>query len=163
VVDERAEVLVPVRAFFEPGPALTVAGHDRHVLEVAFSAFIAYRAVVGVVQHEPLDHALSESLRFGVVHRYAHAFCHRRHAGHDDLAAHVLLVLELLHRALAASAYGVQSRVPAEVRQVEAQGEAGLEEVLAGLDLVGFIVDVDCDHKKPLPRIRTDQNPDKGG
>jgi hypothetical protein len=44
----------------------------------------------------------------------------------------------------------VQGRVPAEVGKVEPQREAGLEEVLAFLYLMGFIVDVNRKHKQNL-------------
>ena len=63
----------------------------------------------------------------------------RRHAGHDDPALGVMLVLEQLDRALPARADGMQRRVPAEVGQIEAEAEAGLEQVLARLHLVGFL------------------------
>ena len=46
------------------------------------------------------------------------------------LPSRVVLVLELLHRALAAGADRAHRRVPAEVRQVEPQRQAGLEQVL---------------------------------
>jgi hypothetical protein len=37
----------------------------------------------------------------------------------------------------------VQGRVPAKVGQVKAQGQAGLKEILAFLDLIGLFIDVD--------------------
>ena len=49
-----------------------------------------------------------------------------RHAGHHQPAARVVLVAVLLDRALAAGADRAQRRVPAEVRQVEAEREAGV-------------------------------------
>ena len=61
-------------------------------------------------------------------------------------ARRVVLVLEQLHRALAACAYGVQGRVPAEIRQVEPEAEARLQEVLARLCLVWFFIYIDRRH-----------------
>jgi hypothetical protein len=148
MVDEGTEVLVTVRAFFEARVAVIVPGHDRHILEVAFAAFVADRAVVRMIFHQEFRGARTEGLCLGIIHGDAHAFGQRGHAGHDDSAARVFFVLELLHRALAACAHGVHGRVPAEIREVEAQGEAGLEEVLARLDLVVFVVDEDIDHNK---------------
>jgi len=115
---------------------------------MAFAAFVADRAVVGMVHHQKFGDARAEGLCLGIVHRDAHAFGQRGHAGHDDPAARVLIVLELLHCALTAGAHGMHGRVPAEIGEVEAQGQAGLEEVLVRLHLVGFVVDEDIDHSK---------------
>jgi len=41
----------------------------------------------------------------------------------------------------------MHGRVPAEVGEVEPERETGLEEVLAFFDLIGFIVNVDSEHK----------------
>lgn len=60
--DERAEFLVLVGALGEAVPALVVAGHHRHVLQVAVTAFLAHRAVVRVVGHQPFDDAGAELL-----------------------------------------------------------------------------------------------------
>ena len=146
VIDKGSQVLVVVRAFFEPRSAVSMAGHDRHILKVAFAAFIADRAVMRMVQHEPFDDARPESPRIGVVNGQPHAFGHQGHAGHGDPAVRILVVLEHLDRALTASAHGVQGRVPAEVGKVEPQREAGLEQVLAFLYLMGFIVDINSKH-----------------
>ena len=45
----------------------------------------------------------------------------------------VVLVVELLHRALPAGADRAHRRMPAEIREVEAQREAGLEQIVARL------------------------------
>ena len=127
VVDEGAEMLVAVRSFFEPRSSIIVPGHDRHVLEVAFASLIADRAVMRMVQHEPFDDARPEGPRLGIIHGEAHAVGHGSHAGHDDPAARVLLVPKQLHRALPARAHGMHGRVPAEVGEVEPQGQAGVK------------------------------------
>jgi hypothetical protein len=41
--------------------------------------------------------------------------------------------------------------MPAEVGQVKSQREAGLEEVLAFLDLMGFVIDKNGNHKNLFP------------
>jgi hypothetical protein len=146
VIDKRAEVLVFVRAFIEARPAVIMAGHDRHVLKVAFSALVADRAVMGMVQHEPFDHAGPEGPRIGIVDGQAHSIDHRGHAGHGDPAPRVLVILEHFDSALTARADRVQGRVPAEVGKVESKGQAGPEEVLAFFNLMGLIVDVDRNH-----------------
>jgi len=146
VIDKWAEVLVSVRALFEPGSAIIMAGHDRHVLKVALAAFVADWAVMGMVQHEPLDHARAEGPRIGIINGQSQALSYRGHAGHGDPAARILVILEHFDSALTACAHGVQGRVPAEVGKVEPQREAGLEEVLAFLYLVRFIVDINREH-----------------
>lgn len=147
VINEGAHVLIAVRPFLESGPPIAVAGHDRHVLEMAFTAFIADRAVMRMVQHEPLNHARPESPGLGIIHGKAHALSYRSHAGHHDPAAGVLFVLELFYRALAASAHRVHGRVPTEIGEVEAERKTSAQEVLAFFYLIGLIVDEDCNHK----------------
>ena len=147
VIDERAEVLVPMRSFFETRAPVVVPGHDRHVLQMTFAAFIADRAIVRMIQHEPFDHAFAESLCFGIVDRYAGAVCGRRHAGHDDLAACVLLVFELFDGTLAARADGSHRRMPAEIGKVETERQALMQKVLIGIDFVGAVVDVNRCHR----------------
>ena len=58
----------------------------------------------------------------------------RGHARHHDLAVGVVLVFELLDRALPAGAHRAHRRVPAEVGQVEPEREAGVQQVLRGVD-----------------------------
>ena len=72
----------------------------------------------------------------------------RRHAGHDDLTLFVVVVLELLDGALAARADGMHRGMPAEVRDVEAERQAGLEKVLAVFDLVRGVVNEDRRHQR---------------
>ena len=67
MVDEGAEILIAMRALLKPGPSIIMTGHDGHVLEMAFAALVADRAIVRVVQHEPLDHARPEGLCIGII------------------------------------------------------------------------------------------------
>src|SRR5690606_19693113 len=115
VGDEGAELLILVGAFAEAITALVVAGHHRHVLQMAVTAFLAHRAVVRVVGHQPFDDAGAERPGLFVVDADPGVVACRGHAGHDDAAACVVLVAVLLHRALAAGTDAAQRRVPAEV------------------------------------------------
>src|SRR5690606_36023783 len=111
--NERAEFLVHVGALVEAVAALVVAGHHRHVLQVAVTAFLAYRAIMRVVDHQPLDDAGAERLGFLIVDGNPAVVGRRGHAGHDQAAAGVVLIAVLLDRTLAAGAHATQRGVPA--------------------------------------------------
>ena len=149
MVKERAKVLVPVRALPEPVAPAYVPCHECHVLKMALSSLVADRAVVRVAAHHPLYDVSSKGLRLRVVDRDPRSRCRRRHAGHYNTPFCVALILELLDRALAARAYGVHGRVPAEVRKVEAQRKAGVQEVLPVVHLVRLVFDIYLSHSSP--------------
>ena len=60
VVDEWAEVLIDVCPFFEVESAIRVTCHHGHVLQMTGAAFIAHRAIMRVIGHEPLYDSRSE-------------------------------------------------------------------------------------------------------
>ena len=150
VVDEGAEVLVAVGALPEPEAAVVVPRHHRHVLQVALAPLVADGAVVGMVDHQPLDHLRAEGAGLGVLDRDPRPFRRRGHAGHHEPAGLVRLVAELLHRALPASPHGSHRGVPAEVGEVELERETDIEEVAGGVDLVRLPVDPDLRHQPDL-------------
>ena len=94
MVDERSEILVVVRAFLEAEFTIVVTGHDGHVLQVTLAAFVANRAVVRVIDHQPFNNAGTELAGLGVVDGEAQTIRNRRHAGHDDAACSVLVIFE---------------------------------------------------------------------
>ena len=110
VVDEGPQVLVAERALPDAVAAIVVPGHHRHVLQMAFAALVAHRAIVRMVQHQPFDHAGAKLRAPRGRRSRCGSVCGGRHARHDDLAALVVLVLELLDRALAARAHRAQRR-----------------------------------------------------
>ena len=144
--DKRAQVLVAMGALAEAVAAPVVTGHHRHVLQVAMAALLAHRAVVGMVDHQPLHHTGTEFPGFVVGDADAGAILGRGHAGHHDHALVVVLVLVLTHRALAAGPDTAHGRVPAEIGYVQAQGEAGLEQVVGAINLVAVAIHVDGCH-----------------
>ncbi len=144
--DEGAEFLVLVGALGETVTALVVAGHHRHVLQVAVTAFLAHRAVVRVVDHQPFHHAGAEGLGFLVFDGDPAVVGGGRHAGHDQATAGVVFVAVLLDRALAAGTDAAQRRVPAEIGNIEAEGQTGLQQVVRPIDFVVFAVYVDSGH-----------------
>ncbi|CAK6470851.1 hypothetical protein PSEG_05555 [Pseudomonas sp. Nvir] len=103
VRNERPQILIAVGTLGETIAAETMAGHHRHILQVAVAPFFTDRAVVRVVSHQPLHHAFAELLRFAVVNRNKGAVGCRSHTGHHQATTRVFRVLILLHRTLAAS------------------------------------------------------------
>ena len=146
VVDERAEILVAERALVELEAAVGVTGHHGHVLQMTFAPLVAHRAVVRMIGHEPFDDAGSELARLGIGDRDARPIDGGQHAGHHQPAARVVLVLELLHRALPARAHRAEHRMPAEVGKIEPEREGDLKEVLRRVGLEGLIIDGDRRH-----------------
>src|SRR5690606_10945299 len=127
VVDERAEVLVLVRALGEAIAACVVTGHHGHVLQVAVAAFFADRAIVRVVGHQPFDDAFANLHGFVVGHGEERAVGCGGHAGHGQRAAFVGGVRVLFDRALAAGTDTAERRMPAEIGNIETERETGLQ------------------------------------
>ena len=146
VVDEWPELLVVEGSLLTAVGAHGVAGHDCHVLEMTLTAFFTDGTVVRMVLHQPLDHRCSELARLIRRNRYPCAIAGRCHARHRQTSLLVVLVAIMNDSALSARANGSQGWVPAEVRQLKLVREAGMEQVLAGFDLIGFVVDVDRYH-----------------
>ncbi len=151
VVDQGAEVLAAVGPLGEAVAPVRMARHDRHVLQVALAALVAHRAVVGVVEHQPLDDAGTEVDCVGGRDRDLRHLRHRGHARHHELGPVVVaLLLDHLHGALPARPHRAERRVPAEVGQVVAEPEQRLEEVGAVVHLVATPVDHDPGHQASL-------------
>ena len=83
VIDKRAEILVIMGSFQAPVAAKSVAGHDRHVLQMTFAAFFAYRTVVGMIGHQQFDIVTAKLPRLFGGYGNAHGIRYRSHAGHD--------------------------------------------------------------------------------
>jgi hypothetical protein len=152
VLHEGTDILVAERPLPAAITAVVVARHDGHVLQVTLAAFLADGAVVRMVDHEPLDHVRSERMRLGLLETDACTVLGRRHAGHDDAAFLVMLVRVLLDGTLAAGADRAHRRVPAEVRDIEAERKNVLEQILLGRGRVGYVVDIDR-HRHPLQSL----------
>ena len=95
--------------------------HHRHVLEVAFPALVADRAIVRMAGHQPFGHGFPKCLGLGIVDRDADpSSAGVRQAMTIRLSCR--FVFELLDSALAAGAHRSHGRMPAEIGNVEAQG-----------------------------------------
>ena len=85
--------------------------------------FIAYRAIMGVVKHEPFNHVLTKIHCLFVGGRYYHAILSIDHAAH----LHALEgAFQKLHGADPAGAHRSQSGMVAEARNHDAQSFRGL-------------------------------------
>ena len=98
------------RALAAAVAAINMAVHDRHILQMAFAALVAHRAIVRMIHHQPFRHAGAKLSRLGIIDGNPDPVFGGSHARHDNLAALVFLVLELLDRALAARAYRARAR-----------------------------------------------------
>ncbi len=77
VTDEGAQLLILVGAFGKAVATAVVAGHYRHVLQVAGAALFTHRAVMGVVGHQPLHHALAKFFSLFILDGDVAAICGR--------------------------------------------------------------------------------------
>src|SRR5439155_6719618 len=153
VLDELAQVLVLEGALAPAVAADAVPAGDGQILKLALAALVADRAVVRVVDHQPLDHALAE-LHRGLVERGdLHPVLGLGHAGHHQAA---LAARRHGARAHAARADRAEVLVVAEHRHRDAGLEPGLDQVRAGGDLDLLAVEPDLRHGPPRPSRRTD-------
>ncbi len=121
VIDERAKILVRERTFRKTVFTIRMAGHHRHILQMTFAPLVTHGTIVRMVHHQPLNHTGAKVMCFRVIYGNTRAFSCRGHARHHDFAVLVVLVFELLDRALPARTHRTQRRVPTEIRQIEAQ------------------------------------------
>src|SRR5580698_4993796 len=146
VIHQRAKILIAKRSFAKAVNARAMTGHHCHVLKMAFAALVADRAIVWMVLHQALNHGRTKCRRFRVGNRDARVLRDWSHAGHYELACCVLLIAELLDRALTACSHRSQCRMPAEIRQVIAQRETGMQKVLLWIGLPRLVVDKNSCH-----------------
>ncbi len=97
-----------------------MAGDVRHVLQMAFAPFVADRAVMRVVEHQPFNDALAERCRVRMLDGDPGALGGGGHTGHHQPTGSVLFVAKLHDGALTAGSHGAHRRVPTEIRQVKA-------------------------------------------
>ncbi len=153
VADEGAKILILVGAFGEAVATAVVAGHHRHILQVAGSTLFTHRTVVGVVGHQPLHHALAKLLGLFIFDGDIGAIGGRCHAGHHQTATFVIGILILFHRALAAGSHATKRRVPAKIGDVQTEGQTGLQQVICPVYLVLFTVYMNGRHTTSLKPV----------
>jgi len=140
---EWTEVLAPERPLLETESPIAVTGHDRHVLQMAFTAFVANRAIMRMIDHEPFDDGGPEGFRFRIEDRDPRAIGGGSHARHDDLSAGIFLVFELLDGALPARPHRAQGGMPAEIGKIHSQRKTRFEQVFSFRNLILSPVDLD--------------------
>ena len=87
VVNQWAQVLVAVRVLTSPVMAIPVTYHYRHVLQMTLTTLGAYRAIVGVIEHQRFDNVLAKLLRLITAQGENRALGNRGHAAHHDTPA----------------------------------------------------------------------------
>ena len=159
VLDQRSQVLVVVGALEAPVAAQAMATGNGQVLQQAVSAFVAHRAVVGMVEHEPFDDVPPEIHGFGIRGGNHHAVLGVDHAAHLDALDRSL---RKGHGTDPAGPHRSQGRVIAEARDHDAQPFGRLDHLGAGGDFDLPIVDLEFGHdsllggfvKSPISALR---------
>jgi len=118
VIHEWTEVLIAKCSLVELVATILVTRHHRHVLKVAFAAFIAHRTIVGMIQHHSFNDAGSKCGCFRIRNRNACSVGRRGHARHHNLPLLVVFILELFDRALTARSDRAKYGMPTEVGKV---------------------------------------------
>ena len=131
VIDERAQILIAMCALLKLKSPVCVAGHHRHVLQMARSTFVAYSAIVGVIRHQPFDNVLAKLHRFLVLYRDPLIVRNWLHTRHDQPAFLIVFIFKYLYSTLTAGANRSQRRMPAEIWQIVAQRKASFKEILS--------------------------------
>ncbi len=145
----RPQVLVDMGALFAGIAPPAMAAGDGEILELAFAALVADRAVVGVVDHQPFDDLPAHRQRFLVGGRDDHAVLGRQHAGHLDPLDRAV---DHLHRADPAGAGLAEGRMPAEVGDGDPDTLGRLEDGNAFGDFHGDVIDDQFWHRSLFER-----------
>ena len=158
-LDQRPHFLVVHRAlvFLEAG-AVVAVGH-RLVLQVAFAALVADRAVERMVDQQEFHHAPAGLDRLFRIRKDDHAVQDRLGAGGDRLGRPLHL-----HQAHAAVAGNRQPLVEAEMRHFLADRLQCLEQGQAAVDLMHLAVNGDrCHRVTPPPCVAGSGVPVRAG
>ena len=122
MINKRAEILVIMGSFQATVTAKSMAGHDCHVLQMTFAAFFAHRTVVGMISHQQFDIITAKLPRLSVGYGNAHGIGYRGHTSHDQTPTLIFCIFVLDDRALPAGARRTHRRMPAKIREIQAQG-----------------------------------------
>jgi hypothetical protein len=139
--DQRADILVEHDALLFGVARARAAIAHRQVLQLAFAALVADRAVERVVDEQELHHALLRLHRLVALGAHDHALRHRRRAGGHRLGR--FLDLDQAHAAVRCDR---QLLVVAEVRDVGAALVGRVHHHAAFRNLNLLAVEFDFDH-----------------
>jgi hypothetical protein len=123
-----------------------MAGHYGHILKVAFSAFIANRAIMRVIGHQPFDDMFPKLYCFCVRYGDPLVVCNWFHTRHYKSSLPVVFILVNFYSTLTAGAHRSQCRMPAEIRQVKAKSKARFQEILSRFYVVRFVIYIERWH-----------------
>ncbi len=144
LLDKRPEILVDISPLVATVIADAVAAGDGHVLQLALAALVAHRAVVGVVDHQPLDNTLAQLDRRRFEGVDNHAFLDLDEAGHHHSA---LTVVFDVNRTKPAGADRPERLVVAEMRHHDTELLGGVENGRPGGNGDALVVDCQSNHK----------------
>jgi hypothetical protein len=117
-----------------------MARHDGHVLQMTFAAFIADGAIMRMIDHESFYIAGAKAMGFRRFDGNAESVGDGFQARHDQLAFLVVFIFVFDDGALPAGANRMESGMPAKIRQVKAEGQAGGQQILATVGFISLIV-----------------------
>ncbi len=143
---QRPQVLGQHHALFFLVARGAGAVADRHVLQHAFAALVADRAIQGVVDQEEFHHAVLRLHGLGGIGQHFHAFGDRRGAGGQRLGRFFHL-----HQTHAAVGGDGELLVVAEMRDGNARLVRRLDDGVAAFSRHLFAVYFDIDHIRPTP------------
>ena len=138
VLHQGAQVLIEMGSLAPGIPALPMPPGHGHLLKQAVPPLIANRTIVGMVGHEPFDHAFPESDRFRIGGGYHHPVSHIDHAAHLNAGA---VTLNHLDGADTAGAHRAQGGMVAEPGNHDAQAFGCVNHLGAGGHIDFLIID----------------------
>jgi hypothetical protein len=113
---------------------------------MTFATLVADRTVMRMVRHQEFDDRLVLPLGTVGLYRDVQAFMGRLQAGDDDPRGLAFLLGSHFHRAEPARPEAPERGVIAEVGNVHAGLERGLQDVVAGFEGDGATIDVERTH-----------------
>ena len=82
MLNQRAQVLIRIRPLIAGITSDTMSAGDRHVLEQTLATFVANRAIMGVVEHQPFNDMFAKVHRLTVCGGHHHVVLGLDHATH---------------------------------------------------------------------------------
>ena len=139
--DQRAHVFDSYHTFFFPVARGRITVADRQILQLAFAALVANRAIEGVVNKQKLHHRLLRLDRFVALGANHHALGHRRGAGGHGLGG--FFDIDQAHAAIGRN---TELLVVTKMRDVRARFFGGVHHHAAFEHFYFFAVEFDFNH-----------------
>jgi hypothetical protein len=146
VIDKGPEILILKGPLCSPITAVTMAGHDHHILQMTFPALITDRTIVRMIDHHQFRNGFPELNGVRIFYGNTRAVFRSSHAGHDNAPLCILFIPEFLDGTLPAGSHRMHGRMPAEIGKIEPELQTGLEQIQTGSDRVRLIFDKNSRH-----------------